>query len=236
MPEIFLKKLDLFSGASPKSLAALSSSLQTHEVKKNALVLNAQQSPHHFLYVINGWAKIFKESAAGEEIVLDVLSAHDHAGEAFIFEAPEQASYTVIAVSNLKFFLLPVSILKEHLMLDHALSLSFLTNTLKKQQTLGMALEQLSFQSASQRLACFLLKLIPAEVTACVVVELPYDKNLLAARLGMRPETLSRAMAKLSQECHISGDGERLLIEDQQKLKHYVCQHCSGAVPCSAKS
>jgi hypothetical protein len=31
----------------------------------------------------------------------------------------------------------------------------------------------------------------------CCVIALPYDKNLIAARLGLKPESLSRAFANL---------------------------------------
>ena len=56
--------------------------------------------------------------------------------------------------------------------------------------------EQLQIQSAPQRVGSFLLKLCPpGEGNASF--KLPLEKSLVAKRLGIQPETFSRALAKL---------------------------------------
>ena len=57
-------------------------------------------------------------------------------------------------------------------------------------------LEQMKRLTAPQRLADFLLTLCPNEEGPCEI-KLPYEKSLIASRLGMKPESLSRALAKL---------------------------------------
>ena len=42
-------------------------------------------------------------------------------------------------------------------------------------------------------------------------IELPLDKNLIAARLGMQPETLSRGLTKL-RTAGVEGDGAVLRV------------------------
>jgi CRP-like cAMP-binding protein len=61
---------------------------------------------------------------------------------------------------------------------------------------LVLQVEQLKAQSGVQRVAEFLASLAPCENGSCVIA-LPYDKVLIAARLGLKPESLSRAFAKL---------------------------------------
>ena len=56
--------------------------------------------------------------------------------------------------------------------------------------------EQLKAQSGVQRVAEFLASLSLAEQGHCAVA-LPYDKVLIAGRLGLTPESLSRAFARL---------------------------------------
>ena len=60
-------------------------------------------------------------------------------------------------------------------------------------QTLVFQLENVSSRSTVQRLALFLLRLCDGHTGDCRI-QLPLDKNLIAARLGMQPETLSRAL------------------------------------------
>jgi CRP/FNR family transcriptional activator FtrB len=48
-------------------------------------------------------------------------------------------------------------------------------------------------------------------------IEVPYDKSVLAGRLGMAPETLSRDLARLAQ-WGVAVDGRRLVIKDPGAL------------------
>ena len=57
-------------------------------------------------------------------------------------------------------------------------------------------IEQLKAQTGAQRVAEFLLELCPVESGRCAL-RLPYDKVLIAGRLGMKPESLSRAFNRL---------------------------------------
>jgi CRP-like cAMP-binding protein len=66
-------------------------------------------------------------------------------------------------------------------------------------QSLVMQIEALKAQTGAQRVAEFLLELAPCDLGACEVV-LPYDKFLIAGRLGMKPESLSRAFVKLRDQ------------------------------------
>jgi CRP-like cAMP-binding protein len=56
--------------------------------------------------------------------------------------------------------------------------------------------EQLKAQSGVQRVAEFLVSLTTVD-HGHYEISLPYDKVLIAARLGLKPESLSRAFAKL---------------------------------------
>ena len=58
-------------------------------------------------------------------------------------------------------------------------------------------IEGLKARSGVQRVAEFLLDLAAGD-GACTVA-LPYNKTLIAGRLGMKPESLSRAFARLRQ-------------------------------------
>jgi CRP-like cAMP-binding protein len=61
---------------------------------------------------------------------------------------------------------------------------------------LVLQVEQLKARTGVQRVAQFLLSLCTVERGA-ETIALPYDKMLIAARLGLSPESLSRAFAKL---------------------------------------
>lgn len=75
-------------------------------------------------------------------------------------------------------------------------AISILSATFAHLHSLVEQVEQLKAQTGAQRVAEFLLELADCPDGKCAVT-LPYDKVLIAGRLGMKPESLSRAFAKL---------------------------------------
>ena len=80
-------------------------------------------------------------------------------------------------------------------------------------------IEQLTVRSSAQRLADFLLRLIPPE-TERANLQLPWDKALVAARLGMQPETLSRSLAKL-RSLGVETKGAQVTIRNMPTLRQF---------------
>ncbi len=76
--------------------------------------------------------------------------------------------------------------------------------------------EQLTVKSATQRLASFLEKLVGVD-EGSDEFELPLDKMLIAGRLGMQPETLSRALLKL-RSIGVATEGHKVSIKDVAAL------------------
>lgn len=73
-----LQNIHLFSQASEETLRHFAKAAHQHFYKKSVIVLDQRECSHTFLYVIKGWVKIFKESADGEEIIVDVLTDGHH--------------------------------------------------------------------------------------------------------------------------------------------------------------
>jgi CRP/FNR family transcriptional regulator, dissimilatory nitrate respiration regulator len=76
------------------------------------------------------------------------------------------------------------------------LALKMLAALSRHLRCLVVQVEQLTIRSATERVAGFLLRLCP-HANGSAVIDLPLDKVLIAGRLGMQPETLSRSLAKL---------------------------------------
>lgn len=88
----------------------------------------------------------------------------------------------------------------------------------QKMSALVYEIEALKSQNADQRLAHFLLKLCPRGEERCRF-RLPYDKRLIAAQLGVKQETLSRAFAKL-REIGVRTETRDILVESVSRLQN----------------
>lgn len=98
-------------------------------------------------------------------------------------------------------------------------ALNMLASMSRHLHRLVYEVEHLKTRSASQRLVEFLLR--RCQVTeGAAEIDLPYDKNLIAARLGVQPESLSRLLNKL-RDSGVTTDGNRVFVEDVQGLREY---------------
>jgi len=81
-------------------------------------------------------------------------------------------------------------------------------------------IEQIKVLDAPQRVGDFLLRLCCRREGRCIV-ELPYEKSLIAMRLGMKPESLSRALARL-RPLGVAVEREQVTISDVGLLRRHI--------------
>ncbi len=220
-----------FLGLQFSTMQAISQAAKIIFYQRGELIYNSQQDEPLFIYIARGWVKLHKVSSNGEEIIIDVLNDGHYFNEQFLFNKDTDL-FSAQALSALQILVLPIQILKQSLYKDQQLAINLLKESIKKQQNLMHEVEHLSLQNASQRIGCFLLRLCNQEIKKGITLHLPYDKSLLAIRLGMRPETFSRALAKLVKHCKLKIFGVTVYIPDLCKLANYVCKHCSLIFPC----
>ena len=84
----------------------------------------------------------------------------------------------------------------ERIRADPDIGLAMLASTSQHLQMLVRQIEELKAQTGAQRLAEFLIALAPVQRGPCTIT-LPYEKALIAGRLGMKPESLSRAFQRM---------------------------------------
>jgi CRP/FNR family transcriptional activator FtrB len=100
-------------------------------------------------------------------------------------------------VTSARLIVFPVAELKTMIRDDPALGERLLAYSLHENQTLTHEVYVLKLRSAAQRLALYLLGLVDEAEPAPARFVLPFEKRLLAARIGCSQENLSRAFAAL---------------------------------------
>jgi CRP/FNR family transcriptional regulator, transcriptional activator FtrB len=81
--------------------------------------------------------------------------------------------------------------------------------------------QDLKLRTAAQRLGCYLLALCSDPEATTDKFRLPFDKRLLAARLGCRQENLSRAFAAL-RSVGVETHGARVILHDIPALRDFA--------------
>ena len=132
-----------------------------------------------------------------KEAVVSVFTRGDSFGEAV---ALQNLKYPVSAqsVSASEVMHISASVLVNLIKEDAEVGLSILASTFHHLHSLVSQLEQLKSRTGGQRVAEFLLNLCDCDSGPCKVT-MPYDKILIAGRLGIKPESLSRAFSRLKK-------------------------------------
>lgn len=226
-----LSDVSIFKTLDPAILGRISE--RTHQTmhKKGKILFIHGDTAEHYYVVASGHVKLFRETLEGTQAIIDILSAGDVFGHNILFEDSTYPYSAEVAESGV-IISLPLSDLREEVYNNHGAALSVLRTITQQLERKERELERRSTQSATQRISCFLLRQALREKSSLPVIRLPYDKMLLAARLGMQPETFSRALSRLKKKTGIRIEGSYIHLVSIDQLSTYACSSCSGKYPC----
>ena len=153
-----------------------------------------------FFLILEGWVKIYRMLPDGKEAVVSVMTAGESFAEAAMFMG---GRYPVTAdtVTEARLLRIEASTLRSAMKAEARVAVALLASIAHHTATLSEQVEQMKALAAPQRVADFLVnnarRTLGRQVRGAVSLRLPYDKALIAARLGMTPESFSRALATL---------------------------------------
>ncbi len=170
--------------------------------------------------VAEGWIKLYRLTPGGAEAVVGTMRRGQSFGEPI---ALRRAAYPVSAAASTdcRLIAVPAEALLSALKSRPEAAISVIAATFLHLQALVQQIEQLKARSGMQRVAGFLLDLCPPEAEGAAAVTLPYDKALIAGALGMKPESLSRAFARL-RDHGVRIDQTRAEIASVEALRDLV--------------
>ncbi len=151
------------------------------------------------IYIVaEGWVKLYRIAPNGAEAVVGVFTKGASFGEAVAFRS-DNYPVAAEAVTDCTLIRIETDAFLRQIRENPEVAISILSATYLHLHSLVAQVEALKAQTGSQRVAEFLLELAGCPEGACEVT-LPYDKVLIAGRLGMKPESLSRAFARLKDQ------------------------------------
>lgn len=194
-----IRALPLFAGLDDGTLQDMLKYARIASHNRGAMIVMQGEQASRFYIILEGWVKLFKGNADGQESVLQVMSAGESLLETVIFNNtpfPVNAQ----AVDNVKLLSIPASIVREKLQHNKELAINMLSTVAGRSQAMISQFEQLTLKTVTQRVGWFLLKLFLENGERMTNLKLPYDKSLIAGYLGMKPETFSRTLQTLKEQ------------------------------------
>ena len=196
----------------------LSKALWRHYDRGETLFLQDEEATAIHI-VLDGWVKLYRVTPNGNEAVVSVFARGESFGEAVALRhMPYPVSAEAATACDVMH--IPTNTLVDLIRHDSEVGLTILSSTFNHLHALVSQLEQLKAQTGAQRVAEFLLSLADCESGSCSV-KMPYDKVLIAGRLGMKPESLSRSFARL-KDAGVKIEKDVARIKDVAALREYV--------------
>lgn len=215
--EVAYQSLLLSSMPEEEAEVLLSRASVTTYDRGQTVFLQGERATAIFI-VIDGWAKLYRIAPSGAEAVVGVFTKGRSFGEALAFRR-DVYPVSSEAVTQCTLLRIDAEDYMRRIRETPEAAISLLSATFVHLHNLVSQIEALKARTGAQRVAEFLCELSECQTGECEVV-LPYDKILIAGRLGMKPESLSRAFARLKDE-GVRINQNRAKIEDIEHLRIY---------------
>lgn len=208
-----IANLPLFAGVAPESLARIVRGCVRRTVEPLTNIYWQGEAPEAFYIIRAGHVRLAVASPDGDEKVIDILSAGQHLGLADLFGARLHTSFAE-AVTSVSLIEIDADTLFDAIGAHPDLSLRILSAVAGQYAALQQDVIASSFRSGTDRLVDYLLGLAGRNLRPGheASIELPVSKRLIAARLGVSAEHLSRLLRELSDSGLIGVLGRRITL------------------------
>ena len=215
-----LRHIPLFARLKDEELAELLKGASPRHCPRGKLLFQQGDKADCFYIILDGLVKITRTSPDGDEVVIGVFGPGSMVAEIAMFLGGRfPASAEVVAESRL----LPVlaGAFEAAIRANPDLAIGMLASTSRRVRDLVEELEHIKGQTGAQRVADFIVGLCPHCDDVSAHIDLPYEKGLIAARLGMKPESFSRALKRLRQ-LGVEIQRDHVKVRNVELLNHFA--------------
>jgi CRP-like cAMP-binding protein len=189
----------------------LAATRELHYPADAQLIRQGQEASHFFL-VLAGRVKLYRISPDGQEKVVEIIHPGQTFAEAVMFLQHNVFPVCAEALEPVHLVSVPNPPMLQALSENPRACMHLLGHlSVRLHQRLG-ELETLTLQNATQRFALYLVQQLENRAVERAEIDLQLPKRLIAARLSMQPETLSRIIGKLREEGLVDVHGRHVSI------------------------
>lgn len=214
-----LKHQPLFQALNEDQLDRVNSGTSELRVEKGDILFHRGDACSGFHIVVYGQIKLSVTSPQGSQKVVEIIGPRQSFGEAVMFL---QRPYPVMAEALSDALILHVA--RTHVIglleADPTFSLGLLAGLSVRLHSLLHDVESYSLRSSTQRVIGYLLQQCPEEPDS-VDISLPTSKLVIASRLNLTPETLSRVLHDLARHQLIDVQGRVIHVPSIKKLQSF---------------
>jgi CRP/FNR family transcriptional regulator, dissimilatory nitrate respiration regulator len=216
-----LAHIPLFQSLTPEQLIEVGACCREQRLNRGDYLFHKGDIPSGFHVVVFGQIKLLVSSSSGDEKVVEIIGPQQSFGEAVMFL---QRPYPVTAVALSDALLLHIDqgMVDQLLQSDPSFAKRMLGGLSFRLRSLVQDVESYSMRSSVQRVIGYLLQNLPDDSQDRLTIALPTSKLVIASRLNLTPETLSRVFAELNRLGLIAVHGRSIDIPKLQRLREFM--------------
>lgn len=209
----------LFDALDEDQRGLIRRSMRELTLEDGEMLFQMGQPATHFYFVRNGLITLKRYSPGGDEKIIEIIHPGGTFAEALMFLARPAYPVTAVAVGETRVVAFEDEALMQVLRQSVDTCFRIMGHMSARLHRFIHDLDSLTLQNATYRLVCFLLHDVPGSATGKAVVELSVPKHVLASRLSIKPETLSRILHNMTEQGLITVHGRAIQINDVAALR-----------------
>ena len=211
----------LFAGLRQDELAGLAASVSVQELDAGERLFTQGDPAQRFFYMADGQIKLYRLSPDGHEKIVEIMTPGKTFAEAVMFFEGRRYPVNAEALVASVVYGIHNDAYLELLRANPAYCMRLLADMSSRLHSQLGEIDALAVQNAGYRVQRYLESLLPPEARDGCELELEVPKQVVAARLSIKPETLSRVLHNLTSAGIISVTGRRIRVKDVDSLRRY---------------
>ncbi len=212
----------LFAGLSERDFDGLAAQMTLSPIDKGEVLFLRGDTAESFFYVIEGQIELGLTTPTGEKKVIEVFGPNRTFAEAITFMRRKMYPANAQALVDSKLVRVPNQAYVEILYGNPDACMRLLGDVCQHLHARVVELERSTIHSARSRLASYLLDRVPKGEISPVTVELDLPRHVLASRLSIKPETLSRCLRQLQDSGILVIEDRNITVPDPERLREQI--------------
>jgi CRP-like cAMP-binding protein len=211
----------LFSGLEEAVFDALAAEMAVETIEKSEVVFHRGDKAESFYYVESGQIELNLVSHDGQKKIVEVVGPGRTFAEAIIFMRDSKYPVSAEALTDSALYSIPNNRYRDLLRNDTDACLRLLGDVCRHLHQRLHEIERLTIQNARSRLSSYLIDHIVDVDDDEATVRLDLPRHIIASRLSITPETLSRLLRTMSDEGMVTVDDRLIFIHSLSRLRPY---------------
>jgi len=217
-----LRRCLLFSQLPEDQFECIIEHTRAVELDEGAVLFEQHQPAKDIFMLRSGQIKLALASPEGQEKIIDLISPGVTFAEAVMFSGNHVYPVTATALTGSRLWGVDAGTYEGILRQSTDACFAVMAQMSRRLHWHIAEIDRLTLHNATFRVIAYLLDQVPSTDLHASQVQLDVPKHVIASRLSITPETLSRTFSRLNKDGYIDIVDQTVRIHDIERLQAYI--------------